>query len=244
MPYLLKYQLIFNPTYNLDFKFVEYYTLATIKHISNIDILLISKMKAKPIVNFAKKIVHNKPFSHFIIPDCLELTFGLSLLEWFETEAPWWQNNKVFYESFGIDFFDINMHIPTEFKILKSDDLLKIIKKHLEKTFNTNLSETFHLSAHKLIPGYRIGIHTDFGEYDYTHRFLIQLNRGWRLEYGGILMLFDEEYPSNISSSYRYYLPQPFSAVGFEISPISFHAVSEVMTGERYTLCFSFKKKE
>ena len=68
---------------------------------------------------------------------------------------------------------------------------------------------------------------------------LVQLNRGWDDANGGILMLFAGSRAEDVERMVR---PTHASAVSFEISPTSFHAVSTIHSGERYTLVYSFRR--
>jgi Rps23 Pro-64 3,4-dihydroxylase Tpa1-like proline 4-hydroxylase len=94
------------------------------------------------------------------------------------------------------------------------------------------------VTAHKLLPGQTIRIHNDYVEGGESHRLLIQLNRGWTDSQGGLLMLFDS---SRIDDVRRVIRPLHASATAFAISAKSFHAVSTIRGGERYTLVYSFK---
>ncbi|QHN05363.1 2OG-Fe(II) oxygenase [Granulicella sp. WH15] len=93
------------------------------------------------------------------------------------------------------------------------------------------------ITAHKLNRTQKIRIHNDARPDGETHRFLIQLNRGWSDENGGMLMLFRGP---EVETLEDVILPTSRSAFGFEISPASYHAVSQVHQGDRYTLVFSF----
>ena len=66
---------------------------------------------------------------------------------------------------------------------------------------------------------------------------LIQLNRGWDDNQGGILMFFNSQDPADV---HRVFPPVHGSVVGFGISEGSNHAVSTIHSGERFTLVFSF----
>ncbi|MNR42533.1 hypothetical protein D3C85_1610590 [compost metagenome] len=54
-------------------------------------------------------------------------------------------------------------------------------------------------------------------------------------------MIFSDSTPGNVSSSI---LPLHNTAFAFEISPRSFHAVSTINSGERFTVVLSFFKIE
>ena len=72
-----------------------------------------------------------------------------------------------------------------------------------------------------------------------TYRLLVQLNRGWHDEQGGMLMLFSSASPDDVRRIIR---PLHGSAFAFRITPQSFHAVSTVRSGERFTLVYSFRE--
>ena len=93
------------------------------------------------------------------------------------------------------------------------------------------------VNAHRLTPGQVIRVHNDYIAGAETHRLLIQLNAGWATAQGGLLMLFEEE---DVASVRNVILPVHGSGFAFEISPRSFHAVSEIRNGERYTLVYTF----
>jgi Rps23 Pro-64 3,4-dihydroxylase Tpa1-like proline 4-hydroxylase len=91
--------------------------------------------------------------------------------------------------------------------------------------------------AHQIVDGQRIAIHNDFLGGEETHRLVLQLNRGWSENEGGMMMLFSDPGPESVCQILR---PLSRSAVGFEIGPNSYHAVSRVSCAVRYTLVYSF----
>jgi hypothetical protein len=93
------------------------------------------------------------------------------------------------------------------------------------------------ITAHKLNRSQKIRIHNDARPDGETHRFLIQLNRGWNEANGGLLMLFRGPEVEMLDDVI---VPTSRSAFGFEISAASYHAVSQVYQSDRYTLVFSF----
>jgi len=89
-----------------------------------------------------------------------------------------------------------------------------------------------------MLPGHRIGIHTDTPRYgSETHRLLINLNAGFEDEYGGHLVLFDPDDPADSAVMVR---PVHNSAVAMEFSDDSWHCVDEIRSGKRYSLVYSF----
>lgn len=192
---------------------------------------------------FEKVTVHEKPFTHFVVPNLLGSKTRTALINWFEEEAPWRPRHEDFYDSFNMNLREA--HLPKNLSFLIEYSYLNVVRGQMEKIFSTKLASKIDVAGQKMIHGYRLGIHTDFipEQQCYSHRLLIQLNRGWTVENGGLLILLDHENPSPESKTHKYYLPYNSSGYGFEISPRSFHAVSPVRHGERYTLCFSFYRE-
>ena len=110
----------------------------------------------------------------------------------------------------------------------------------MEATFDIPFEERVNVQAHRLIEGQRIRVHSDFGEQPQTHRMVIQFGRGWDASWGGLLLLLKDWPNGELSPQDRYYPPIPRLAVGFEISPRSYHAVSVVRGGLRYSVVYSF----
>src|SRR5262249_13999603 len=102
-------------------------------------------------------------------------------------------------------------------------------------------SEHYHIAAHKLIPQQGIGVHTDRPQDgSETHRLVIHLNRGFVDSYGGHLIFFDDQKGQRVRKIIR---PLHNSAVAFESSARSYHAVSNVLHGIRYSLVFSLWRR-
>jgi Rps23 Pro-64 3,4-dihydroxylase Tpa1-like proline 4-hydroxylase len=179
--------------------------------------------------------VFSQPFPYFVSPQALSTELSVELLTWLENEAPWKLVETDFYEQYEFSFFDAKL--PIDFIFLISKEYLAEIKSCVESLFSVKLGWRIDFTAHKLIPGQRIRIHNDYIPDCETHRLLIQLNRGWDDENGGMLMFFNSKNPTDIHKIFR---PTHNTSVGFEISPDSHHAVSTIHNSERYTIIFSF----
>lgn len=179
------------------------------------------------------------PFRHFIVPELMQADVAEGLLGWFETGAPW-RTHRIegFYEAYDMLLRERTM--PRELRFLSRQPFLDHVRGHVGRLFREALDPYVHVAAHKMVPGYRMGVHSDFGETRQAYRLLVQLNRGWSAEQGGLLLLLDEEAPEAPNARQRYYVPVHRMGVGFEISATSFHGVSPIVRGDRYTLRFSF----
>jgi Rps23 Pro-64 3,4-dihydroxylase Tpa1-like proline 4-hydroxylase len=162
-------------------------------------------------------------------------SFAERLLEWFEKGAPWQLKIASFYEQYEFSLLDAGL--PTQFAPLCDAETLCYLRREIGNLFRTKLADPVDITAHQLVPGQRIRIHNDFIPGRETHRLLLQLNRDWSEECGGMLLLFQRPEPAAISRMIR---PTSCSALGFAISSDSHHAVSTVHKGERFTLVYSF----
>lgn len=107
------------------------------------------------------------------------------------------------------------------------------MSRHFGKAFAKRVDVT----AHKLVPEQTIRLHNDFVRDGESHRLLLQLNRGWEPAQGGYLMFFAGPEPETVSKVVE---PRNGSVQAFAISPRSYHAVSTVHAGARYTVVYSF----
>ena len=180
------------------------------------------------------------PFRHFRVDDLLGNKSADRLLTWFQTDAPWRLVIEEFYEQF--EFSLLATSLPEELTFLTSSEFLASVKYLLSKAL-TEASPLIltEIAAHKLVPGQTIRVHNDFIGAEETHRMLVQINEGWRPDNGGLLMIFNSRHPEDVADII---VPHHNSGFGFEISPMSFHAVSTIHSGERYTLVYTFKRAE
>jgi len=175
------------------------------------------------------------PFPHILASEGLCSDYAVALLRWLETDAPWVLVEESFYEQY--EFSLRNVKLPAEAASLISVESLARLRALIEKWFTTRLSEKVDVTAHKLVAGQTIRIHNDFIPGQETHRLLVQLNRGWADENGGLLMFFNSPDPRDLKRVFR---PTHNSCVAFEISRKSLHAVSTIHGGQRFTLVYSF----
>lgn len=185
--------------------------------------------------DFTKAAPRTFPFPCFSVPNVVSPEAEEILLHWLETEAPWKISIMDFYEQFEFSFKDVA--IPPFLEPFFSEEAIDRIREDVGRLLGASFSNQIDISAHKLHRSQKIRIHNDARPDGETHRFLLQLNRGWPKENGGMLMLFAGPEVEQLTDIFP---PTSRSAFGFEISPNSYHAVSQVHKGERFTLVFSF----
>jgi len=186
-------------------------------------------------IDLSNAAASGNPFPHFHVPCAIAAPFGKQLLEWFECAAPWGLKIASFYEQYEFSLLDTAL--PTELAPLCDANTLSYMRHEIGGLLQTRLGDPVDVTAHQLVPGQRIRIHNDYIPGRETHRLLVQLNRDWSEDCGGMLLLFQRPEPNGVSRMIR---PSNCSALGFSISPESHHAVSTVHKGQRFTLVYSF----
>ena len=177
------------------------------------------------------------PFPHAAVPAILARTDADAALAWLETDAPWQLRVASFYEQYEFSLTGLN--IPSRVRGLTDPAFIEALRDFLRSSVGAvGDLELADICAHKLVPDQTIRIHNDFIGNEETHRILVQLNSGWAIENGGILMLFSSDRPEDVFSVV---MPTHGSGFAFEISERSFHAVSTIRAGERYTLVYTFR---
>jgi Rps23 Pro-64 3,4-dihydroxylase Tpa1-like proline 4-hydroxylase len=178
------------------------------------------------------------PFPHFSLTQVFSQESAAALYKWFEECDLWSYRQTTFYTQY--EFSLIGLELPQTLNFLNIEDTLSFLTRQFEESFGRNL-KVIEITAHKLINGYRMGVHNDFIGKDETHRLVIQINSNWAERNGGYLMLFNSERPDDVS---RIVKPLNNTGIGFEISEKSFHAVSTVHDFTRYTLVYTFKEAD
>jgi Rps23 Pro-64 3,4-dihydroxylase Tpa1-like proline 4-hydroxylase len=177
------------------------------------------------------------PFPHVVAHRLLPPGLADQVLKWFEESAPWRLRVESFYEQYELNLHQINL--AAQLKDLVTEEMIGQLARQMLSPLTEDELVLVEANAHKLLPGQTIKIHNDYIGGEETHRILVQLNRHWCDENGGMLMLFSGPNASDVARLIR---PIHGSAMAFEISPASFHAVSTIRWGARYTLVYSFKR--
>ena len=187
------------------------------------------------ILDFSRFEVFSEPFPYAVSPSVFSTELSDDILEWLETKPPWKLVETDFYEQYEFDFTDADL--PSGLKFLHGHIFRDTLRSEVQRMFGVKLKGDVDATAHKLVGGQRIRLHNDYILEGETHRLLIQLNRGWKDENGGLLLFFNSPEPADVHKILR---PVHESAVAFAISLNSHHAVTTIHGGERFTLVYSF----
>jgi hypothetical protein len=181
-----------------------------------------------------------RPTRYFISEQVLSSESAGHLLRWLETGVRWRLHQGAFFEQYECNL--LGVRTPSDCATLFGQEALDELRLRMEDLLETELTEQIEIVAHKLLPSQGIGIHNDEPHDELeTHRLILQLNRGWSDENGGHLFLFNSKSPLDIHAVVR---PTHNSGVGLAMSDRSYHAVSDVHHGIRYTVVYSFWQKQ
>jgi len=182
--------------------------------------------------------LRSEPFPHTATAGLMANDLADATLRWMETDAPWTLRVASFYEQWEMH---LNAEtLPVGLASLVAPTTVKRLAHTMLQPLTREEVELIDVTAHKLIAGQTIRIHNDYLAGQESHRLLIQLNRGWTDCLGGLLMLFGSARPEDVRRAVR---PLHGSGFAFTISPRSFHAVSTIHGGERFTLVYSYRPR-
>ncbi len=179
-------------------------------------------------------VLEKEPFLHLHAQHIISSEQEKNLLLWLEGSSGWLHKVEDFY---GMDL-SASDHCDAS-AMLCSRPFLFTLKKLMEQWFDVTLSSKIRIWAHLLRPGNGIGIHNDNTPNEF--RFVLQLNSGWEISQGGFTLLIEGKNPHNLKKAV---IPASNTALAFRTDAFSYHAVSEVRAGNRYSLVFVFTELE
>jgi hypothetical protein len=174
------------------------------------------------------------PFPHFVCPQFYTEKFAETLLTWLEAKADWQLKETILFEQYQLGFTDFK-HCR-EIEGLWDGAVLARMRDRVSQAFGVELSSRINISAHKLLPGQFGNIHTD-NEPGETHRVVVQLNRGRTADSGGNLVFLSGPSPMDLAVAFK---QVSNSAAGFRLGERSYHAITKVKSGTRFTIIYTF----
>jgi Rps23 Pro-64 3,4-dihydroxylase Tpa1-like proline 4-hydroxylase len=187
------------------------------------------------IIDFSAAAVSTDPFPFFVEAQALREDIADAALRWCENFAPWSLTVADFYEQYELDLGDVPL--PPELEPLRDERVVEGLRDRVGRLLGLTLAGSVEITLHRLVDGQRIRTHDDQLPDGAVARAIIQLNRGWTMDQGGVLLLFES--PTD-DAPRRVIAPVHRSAAGFAISGDSHHAVSVVRGADRFTIVYSF----
>jgi hypothetical protein len=151
---------------------------------------------------------------------------GLAALEsLFDADPGWQHRDEAFYKCFLRDCTD-------ELSV----ELREQLVVRMRQITGLPLSDHIEITAQRMEPGQQIGIHSDRPLVGFEiARLVVQLNRDWKPEHGGVLELFSEPEGRPLIRV----LPRYNMGFGFMLHADSHHSVT-LVTAPRRSVVFNF----
>jgi hypothetical protein len=187
-------------------------------------------------VLFGDVATSRTPFPYFVAQQVFTRDVADSLLGWLEEDAPWHLHEGQFFEQYETNLRAARL--PAGCAAISAPATLAALRHEVGAALGVDLDERVTISAHKLLPGQGIGIHNDAPDEGHeTHRLVVAFGRSYDDRHGGHLIFLNSSRPEDL---HRIFRPLHNTGVGFAMSDASYHAVTEVREGARYSVVFSF----
>ena len=183
-------------------------------------------------------LTRSEPFWYAQAEQVLEPEQAAGLLGWLEAIANWKVNDGGFYtaEETALEV----ENCPASLTDVFSRDGLSRLAVSAAALFGVGVELHGPIVVHKMTHGNGVGIHSDHpypGEE--THRLLVFLGHDAGLCRGGHFVLFAGPRPEDA----RIILPRRHNTgLAFRLDKDSYHAVSVICSGVRYSLILSFRQ--
>ena len=168
---------------------------------------------------------HHHPFPFFFVKAAFSEEQCAALEQLFLQDSEWQHQDGVFYRC---SLCDVTAAIPATFQAE--------ILARMRNITGLPLVDRMLVTVQRMLPGQVIGIHSDRPLLGYEiARLVVQLNKQWQAEHGGVLELFSSPEGEAVFSVN----PEYNKAVGFLLHADSYHAVTEV-SQPRQSVVFNF----
>ena len=175
----------------------------------------------------------SEPYPHLRLHSVLQPDDATRVLRWLQLSNAWCREVRDFsrHSSFALT----PAVVTTEAEPAVSASLLRELRDVLQSRLGIILVPHALIEAHRSIEQDHIGPHTDEGVNEV--RVALNLNSGWTMGHGGLLSLQDRPVRPRKRVDY---CPFHNSATAFRTTTTSYHRVSTVKRGHRYTLLYRF----
>ncbi|GLZ77485.1 hypothetical protein Afil01_22920 [Actinorhabdospora filicis] len=181
------------------------------------------------------------PFPHGTVRGVFPEDVARELAMWIGDERTWRDCDRE--DPPRRSFYWTSTAAPPAIAGLLTPALMRSLREQAEEIFGKSFERDFPVSANRYPVGHGIKIHNDYfpdpaaHRYFFTHRLIVYLSPDTDADSGGLLGIFERDDPG---TRIRTIVPAFNAGSLMAMGPGSFHAVSAVKTGVRYSIGFSF----
>lgn len=179
--------------------------------------------------------VEREPFTHVQVAPVLKAKEAEELLSVLE-RMDWQRRKQAFYEFDTVTNQQSRENLQE--RLVRSRTIDRV-RGWLEQYLSTQLVPDTIVDLHRYSPGTGVGVHTDRPTVE--ARFVLNLNRSWQPNQGGIWVLSSR---SDLKPPVHFLPPLHNTGFGFLTSMNSYHALSERLVSVAYAAVFRFAVKE
>jgi len=180
------------------------------------------------------------PFSFLVGDSPFDTQSAQAIHDWLEHIDKWKLNEGEFYSSFECNL--LNLEAPQDCKHLFSPSAHDAFSIQASSVFGTPVVLSTVLAAHRMTFNQGVGIHSDSprpGEE--THRMVYTFSRNPVPHAGGHFLFLSGNSPQTATHLIPLHNNQ---VIAFRLSSTSYHAVTTITTGDRYSIVASFYSAE
>jgi len=178
----------------------------------------------------------DRPFPIIRVDGAVPPRLASLLYGWIAGLDGWRFNGSSFYEVGELDL--CALPVPAGLRALFEPAALARLRAQLGRVFQCRFDPQIRIVAHRMDAGQGAGIHCDDPRgVEETHRMVLTLGQDASARGGGMFAVFDGPSPARVA---RAWPPAHNQCVLFEASAASFHAITEVREGPRYSVVLSF----
>lgn len=175
------------------------------------------------------------PFPHIVAKPALADSAADRLVAWLDSIHAWRLNDGGFYSALEINL--LSRQLPSGLAHLCSAQGRTKLESQASRLFRKRLRLSNVIAVHRMDAGHGIGIHSDRPDSEQeTHRLVVTLVPKQFTSGGHFIML-----AGPVAADARRLVPlQHNVAIAFPLSAKSYHAVTNIQVGRRYSVVISF----
>jgi hypothetical protein len=180
------------------------------------------------------------PYPLIKVDNAIETDLASTLYGWLASLDGWSGNPEPYYAVRELDLKALD--VPIGLSRLFAPEALSQLRAQLGVMFGCRFAGRMRLIGHRMVEGQGAGIHSDDPRgVEETHRMVITLGQDASTLHGGLFAAFDGQSPSRFV---RAFAPVHNQCLLFEADAHSYHAITEVRYGRRYSVVLSFWREQ
>jgi hypothetical protein len=179
---------------------------------------------------------HVHPFPLWEVDGAIDPVLAGTLYGWLAALDDWCAHPDAYYDVDQIDL--LALEPPAGLACLFAPEALACLRAQLGQLWGHRFQPRMRVVAHRMGAGQGAGLHNDDPRgVEETHRMVLTLGQDASRQRGGLFAVFDSPSPDGLVHAWS---PAHNQCLLFEANARSWHAITEVRYGLRYSVVLSF----